>query len=47
MDEYLDNTMEAEETYICKGCGEILEEGKAFELGMFNSMLLSHPLKLT
>ncbi|EGS21502.1 GTPase-activating protein for-like protein [Thermochaetoides thermophila DSM 1495] len=32
MDEYLDNTMEAEETYICKGCGEILEEGKAFEL---------------
>jgi hypothetical protein len=23
--------------YPCKGCGEILEEGKAFELGMHSS----------
>ncbi|CAK7227802.1 Rho-type gtpase-activating protein [Sporothrix bragantina] len=32
MDEYLDNTMEADDIFPCKGCGEILEEGKAFEL---------------
>ena len=33
MDEYLDNTMEADDIFPCKGCGEILEEGNAFELG--------------
>jgi Rho-type GTPase-activating protein 1/2 len=33
LDEYLDNTMEADDIFPCKGCGEILEEGKAFELG--------------
>ncbi|KAL1902535.1 Rho-type gtpase-activating protein [Sporothrix stenoceras] len=32
LDEYLDNTMEADDIFPCKGCGEILEEGKAFEL---------------
>ncbi|CAK7266807.1 Rho-type gtpase-activating protein [Sporothrix epigloea] len=32
MDERIDNTMEADELFPCKGCGEILEEGKAFEL---------------
>ncbi len=33
MDEYLDGAMEADDIFPCKGCGEILEEGKAFELG--------------
>ncbi|KAK7927249.1 Rho-type GTPase-activating protein 4 [Apiospora marii] len=32
MDEYLENQLESEENFPCKGCGEILEEGKAFEL---------------
>ncbi|KAK8119483.1 rho GTPase activator Rga [Apiospora kogelbergensis] len=32
MDEYLENQLEGEENFPCKGCGEILEEGKAFEL---------------
>ncbi|KAH8681150.1 hypothetical protein BX600DRAFT_376183 [Xylariales sp. PMI_506] len=32
MDDYLDSPMESEESFPCKGCGEILEEGKAFEL---------------
>ncbi|KAK4193776.1 putative Rho-type GTPase-activating protein [Podospora australis] len=32
MDDYLDSPMEAEDVFPCKGCGEILEEGKAFEL---------------
>ncbi|KAK0722300.1 hypothetical protein B0T26DRAFT_674022 [Lasiosphaeria miniovina] len=32
MDEYLDAPMDAEDVFPCKGCGEILEEGKAFEL---------------
>ncbi|KAF3768016.1 hypothetical protein M406DRAFT_275774 [Cryphonectria parasitica EP155] len=31
MDDYLDSPME-EDVFPCKGCGEILEEGKAFEL---------------
>ncbi|KAH6659793.1 hypothetical protein BKA67DRAFT_28952 [Truncatella angustata] len=32
MDDFLDSPMESEESFPCKGCGEILEEGKAFEL---------------
>ncbi|KAF4513227.1 hypothetical protein G6O67_000525 [Ophiocordyceps sinensis] len=32
VDEYLDTPMEADDVFPCKGCGEILEEGKAFEL---------------
>ncbi|CAH0048633.1 unnamed protein product [Clonostachys solani] len=32
IDEYLDTTMEQEDVFPCKGCGEILEEGKAYEL---------------
>ncbi|PSR83692.1 hypothetical protein BD289DRAFT_461235 [Coniella lustricola] len=31
MDDYLDSPME-EDVFPCKGCGDILEEGKAFEL---------------
>ena len=33
MDDYLDSPMETDDVFPCKGCGEILEEGKAFELG--------------
>ncbi|GFP53402.1 hypothetical protein ACSS6W_000929 [Trichoderma asperelloides] len=32
VDEYLETPMEADDAFPCKGCGEILEEGKAFEL---------------
>ncbi|KAH9887750.1 hypothetical protein F4778DRAFT_773640 [Xylariomycetidae sp. FL2044] len=32
MDDYLDSPMDSEDVFPCKGCGEILEEGKAFEL---------------
>ncbi|CCC06834.1 putative RhoGAP group protein [Sordaria macrospora k-hell] len=32
MDDYLDAPMDADDVFPCKGCGEILEEGKAFEL---------------
>ncbi|EAQ88000.1 hypothetical protein CHGG_04619 [Chaetomium globosum CBS 148.51] len=32
MDDYLDSPMDADDVFPCKGCGEILEEGKAFEL---------------
>ncbi|ROT38656.1 rho-type GTPase-activating protein [Sodiomyces alkalinus F11] len=32
MDEYLDNGLDNDDIFPCKGCGEILEEGKAFEL---------------
>lgn len=32
VDEYLDNALESDDIFPCKGCGEILEEGKAFEL---------------
>ncbi|PFH58177.1 hypothetical protein XA68_14047 [Ophiocordyceps unilateralis] len=32
VDEYLDSPMDSDEVFPCKGCGEILEEGKAFEL---------------
>ncbi|KAJ4300288.1 Rho-type gtpase-activating protein [Collariella sp. IMI 366227] len=32
MDEYLETPMDADDVFPCKGCGEILEEGKAFEL---------------
>ena len=32
---YPESLMDQEDVvYPCKGCGEILEEGKAFELGM-------------
>lgn len=30
--DYDDGTLDSEEIYPCKGCGDILEEGKAFEL---------------
>ncbi|KAI1470975.1 RhoGAP-domain-containing protein [Daldinia caldariorum] len=32
MDEYTEAPMESDDVFPCKGCGEILEEGKAFEL---------------
>ncbi|KAK4146743.1 uncharacterized protein C8A04DRAFT_9578 [Dichotomopilus funicola] len=32
MDDYLDSAMDSDDVFPCKGCGEILEEGKAFEL---------------
>ncbi|PWI68439.1 hypothetical protein PCL_02208 [Purpureocillium lilacinum] len=32
VDEYLDTQMDTDDVFPCKGCGEILEEGKAFEL---------------
>ncbi|KAI9171019.1 N-chimaerin [Paramyrothecium foliicola] len=32
VDEYLDTPMDNDDVFPCKGCGEILEEGKAFEL---------------
>ncbi|KAI0388839.1 RhoGAP-domain-containing protein [Xylariaceae sp. FL0594] len=32
MDEYVDGTLDGADEFPCKGCGEILEEGKAFEL---------------
>ncbi|KAL2023381.1 hypothetical protein VTK56DRAFT_2738 [Thermocarpiscus australiensis] len=32
MDDYLDSQMDTDDVFPCKGCGEILEEGKAFEL---------------
>lgn len=32
VDEYLDSPMDSDDVFPCKGCGEILEEGKAFEL---------------
>ncbi|TWU70723.1 Rho-type gtpase-activating protein [Metarhizium rileyi] len=32
VDEYLDRPMDNDDVFPCKGCGEILEEGKAFEL---------------
>ncbi|KAI0017516.1 hypothetical protein F4780DRAFT_589700 [Xylariomycetidae sp. FL0641] len=32
MDDYLEGSMDGEDVFPCKGCGEILEEGKAFEL---------------
>ncbi|KAL6881250.1 RhoGAP domain-containing protein [Trichoderma novae-zelandiae] len=32
VDDYLETPMEADDAFPCKGCGEILEEGKAFEL---------------
>ncbi|KAK2590811.1 Rho-type gtpase-activating protein [Conoideocrella luteorostrata] len=31
-DEYLESPMDNDDVFPCKGCGEILEEGKAFEL---------------
>jgi hypothetical protein len=34
MDDYLDSPLDGDDVaYPCKGCGDILEEGKAFELG--------------
>lgn len=47
LDEYLDNTMEADDIFPCKGCGEILEEGKAFELGKWTRAQLQDPLLIT
>lgn len=44
MDDYLDTQMDADDVFPCKGCGEILEEGKAFELGMFSNFI-SRPLR--
>ncbi|KAI0012978.1 RhoGAP-domain-containing protein [Xylariaceae sp. FL0662B] len=32
MEEYMEAPMDGEDVFPCKGCGEILEEGKAFEL---------------
>ncbi|KAI0850504.1 RhoGAP-domain-containing protein [Daldinia vernicosa] len=32
MDEYTEAPMDSDDVFPCKGCGEILEEGKAFEL---------------
>ncbi|XWW97822.1 hypothetical protein V2A60_005809 [Cordyceps javanica] len=32
VDEYLDGSLDTDEIFHCRGCGEILEEGKAFEL---------------
>ncbi|KAI0838914.1 RhoGAP-domain-containing protein [Hypoxylon sp. FL0890] len=32
MEEYTDSPLESDDVFPCKGCGEILEEGKAFEL---------------
>ncbi|KAI0406865.1 rho GTPase activator Rga [Xylaria palmicola] len=32
MEEYLDDAADGDDIFPCKGCGEILEEGKAFEL---------------
>ncbi|KAM0283066.1 hypothetical protein ACHAQH_002667 [Verticillium albo-atrum] len=32
MDDYLESPMDNEDVFPCKGCGDILEEGKAFEL---------------
>lgn len=37
---YPESPMDQEDVvYPCKGCGEILEEGKAFELGMSGALL--------
>ncbi|KAI2629354.1 rho GTPase activator Rga [Xylaria nigripes] len=32
MDDYVDGALNEDEIFPCRGCGEILEEGKAFEL---------------
>ncbi|KAJ6783135.1 hypothetical protein PWT90_01433 [Aphanocladium album] len=32
VDEYLEGSLDTDDVFPCKGCGEILEEGKAFEL---------------
>ncbi|KAK2013117.1 RhoGAP domain-containing protein [Colletotrichum eremochloae] len=32
MEDYLESPMDQDDVFPCKGCGEILEEGKAFEL---------------
>ncbi|KAI1767831.1 RhoGAP-domain-containing protein [Hypoxylon sp. FL1150] len=32
MDDYTESPLESDDVFPCKGCGEILEEGKAFEL---------------
>ncbi|CRK29596.1 hypothetical protein BN1708_005018 [Verticillium longisporum] len=39
MDDYLDSPMDNEDVFPCKGCGDILEEGKAFELVHVGSLL--------
>ncbi|EGX94167.1 Rho GTPase activator Rga [Cordyceps militaris CM01] len=35
VDEYLEGSLDTDDVFPCRGCGEILEEGKAFELGTF------------
>lgn len=32
MEDYMDGSVDGDDIFPCKGCGEILEEGKAFEL---------------
>ncbi|GAP86276.1 hypothetical protein SAMD00023353_1801370 [Rosellinia necatrix] len=32
MEDYMDGSVDGDDVFPCKGCGEILEEGKAFEL---------------
>ncbi|KAK1985778.1 RhoGAP domain-containing protein [Colletotrichum cereale] len=46
MEDYLESPMDQDDVFPCKGCGEILEEGKAFELGMSAYFPLLH-LSLT
>ncbi|POS86967.1 hypothetical protein EPUL_001119 [Erysiphe pulchra] len=41
--DYDEGPIESEEIYPCKGCGEILEEGKAFELGTLPTRLMLMP----
>ncbi|EGY13766.1 rho-type GTPase-activating protein [Verticillium dahliae VdLs.17] len=46
MDDYLDSPMDNEDVFPCKGCGDILEEGKAFELGMSSHLSSLLPIAL-
>jgi hypothetical protein len=40
-DDYPDSPLDEDDVvYPCKGCGEILEEGKAYELGKQNSLIV-------
>ncbi|CAI4216896.1 unnamed protein product [Parascedosporium putredinis] len=43
MDDYLDSPMDQDDIFPCKGCGEILEEGKAFELVLARPPAKCHP----
>ncbi|KAH6681170.1 rho-type GTPase-activating protein [Plectosphaerella plurivora] len=42
MDSPMDNDNDTDDVFPCKGCGEILEEGKAFELGIDLLLALVH-----